>query len=115
MTGLTSTEAKSTPASKLRCIGCGTVWQKPERNFRCTGCGDLWEIVYPGWNTRDATQMDAAALRSLWRKRRTSGLPADESGVWRFREMLPSFGDWQDIVTLREGNTGLYEMPGCAR
>ena len=58
---------------------------------------------------------DAAALRALWRQRRTSGLPLDESGVWRFRELLPSFHDWQQIITLREGNTPLYEMPGCAR
>jgi threonine synthase len=110
MTGHTSIEAKSAQTSQLRCIGCGAVCQKPEQNFRCTACGDLLEIVYPGWNTSDAT-----ALNTLWRQRRTSGLPVDESGVWRFREMLPSFGDRQEIVTLREGNTGLYEMPGCAR
>jgi threonine synthase len=59
--------------------------------------------------------MDAAVLRELWRQRRTSGLPVDESGVWRFREMLPSFADWQEIITLREGNTPLYEMPSCSR
>jgi threonine synthase len=110
MTGHTSTEAKSAQASELRCIGCGIVCQKPAQNFRCAACGDLLEIVYPGWNTSDAT-----ALKTLWRQRRTSGLPADESGVWRFREMLPRFVDGQEIVTLREGNTGLYEMPGCAR
>jgi threonine synthase len=115
MTGHSSTQPKSTQASELHCIGCGVVCQKPQQNFRCAPCGDLLEIVYPGWNRSEATQVDAAALRALWRQRRTSGLPVDESGVWRFREMLPSFGDWQEIVTLREGNTGLYEMPGCAR
>jgi threonine synthase len=115
MTGHTSTQPKLAQAAELHCIGCGAVCQKPEQNFRCAVCGDLLEIVYPGWNTSDATQMDATALRTLWRQRRTSGLPVDESGVWRFRDMLPSFQDWQEIVTLREGNTGLYEMPGCAR
>ena len=60
-------------------------------------------------------QWTAAALRAVWRQRRTSGLPVDESGVWRFRELLPSFHDWQQIITLREGNTPLYEMPSCAR
>jgi threonine synthase len=82
---------------------------KAEQNFRCAICDDLFEIVYPD------SRLDPAALKALWRQRRTSALPVDESGVWRFREMLPSFGDWQQIITLREGNTALYEVPSCAR
>jgi threonine synthase len=112
MTDHTSLERNSVNASQLRCIGCGVVCEKAAQTFRCASCGDLLEIVYPGW---DANRLDAAALRTLWRQRRTSGLPVDESGVWRFREMLPSFRDWQEIITLHEGNTALYEMPGCAR
>jgi threonine synthase len=88
------------------------VCEKAERTFRCAACGDLLEIVYPGWDT---TRADVAALRAVWRQRRTSGLPVDESGVWRFRELLPSFHDWQEVITLREGNAPLYEMPGCTR
>jgi threonine synthase len=107
--------AVSSSDPQLRCIACALVTDQPAQNFRCAGCGDLLETVYPGWNTSDATQLDAAALRALWRQRRTSGLPVDESGVWRFRELLPSFPDWQEIITLHEGNTPLYEMPGCAR
>src|SRR5208283_1956301 len=111
---MTDPSHQQTPAhaSQLHCIGCGVVCVRAEQNFRCATCGNLLEIVYPGWMT---TRLDAAALRTLWRQRRTSGLPVDESGVWRFREMLPGFGDWQEIITLREGNTPLYEMPGCAR
>src|SRR3984957_832378 len=112
MTDGSSRESNSLPASQMRCIGCGAVCAKAELNFRCADCGDLFEIVYPAWNS---TVVDAAALRELWRQRRTSGLPVDESGVWRFREMLPSFADWQEIITLREGNTPLYEMPSCSR
>jgi threonine synthase len=112
MTDQTSRESKPVQTSQLRCIGCGVVCEKAEPNFRCRSCGDLLEIVYPGWNT---TLPDATALRALWRQRRTSGLPVDASGVWRFRELLPSFHDWQQIITLCEGNTPLYEMPGCAR
>jgi threonine synthase len=98
--------------SQLRCIGCGVVCQKAEQNFRCAACGDLLEIVYPDWNP---ARIDAVTLKPLWRQRRTSGLPVDESGVWRFRELLPSLGNWEHIITLREGNTPLYEMPYCAR
>jgi threonine synthase len=109
-----STESNPVQTSQLRCIGCGVVSEKAERNFRCASCGDLLEIVFPNWSASDATRQDAASLIALWRQRRTSGLPVDESGVWRFRELLPSFRDWQEIITLREGNTPLYEMPRCA-
>jgi threonine synthase len=37
----------------------------------------------------------------------------DQSGVWRFRDLLPIVPD-DRIITLREGNTPLYEMPRCA-
>src|SRR6202790_1031082 len=108
------TSPKSNPAqrSQLRCIGCGVVCEKAEQNFHCASCGDLLEIVYPDWTS---TRLDPARLRTLWRQRRASGLPVDESGVWRFRELLPGFDDWHEIITLREGNTPLYEMPHCAR
>jgi threonine synthase len=115
MTENSSPKSNSVPVSQLRCIGCDTVLEKAEQNFRCASCGDLLEIVYPNWNTTDTTRVDPAALQAQWRERRTSGLPIDESGVWRFRELLPSFADWQEVITLREGNTPLYEMPGCAR
>jgi threonine synthase len=111
MTDRNSRESNSLQTSQLRCIGCGVVCAKAEQNFRCADCNDLLEIAYPDWNS---TALDTGALRTLWRQRRTSGLPVDESGVWRFRELLPSF-DWQEIITLREGNTPLYEMPSCAR
>ena len=111
MTDHTSPESDPVQTSQLRCIGCGSVCQRAGQNFRCAACGDLLEIVYPDWTP---SRLDAAALRTLWRQRRTSGLPVDESGVWRFRELLPSFHGWQEIITLREGNTPLYEMPYCA-
>lgn len=115
MTEPSSSKANSVEVPQLRCIGCDTLFEKAEQNFRCANCGDLLEIVYPGWNTRDTTRPNAVKCKSLWRERRTSGLPIDESGVWRFRELLPGLADQQDIITLREGNTPLYEMPNCAR
>ncbi|MGA7156590.1 MAG: threonine synthase [Acidobacteriaceae bacterium] len=54
-----------------------------------------------------------SALRYLWQERRTSTLDVDQSGVWRFRDLLPIVPN-ERVVTLREGNTPLYEMPKCA-
>jgi threonine synthase len=58
---------------------------------------------------------NASALRWLWKERRHSALPIDQSGVWRFRELLPILEKPSDAVTLREGNTPLYGMGRCAK
>jgi len=54
-------------------------------------------------------------MKGLWLQRRSSGHPLDQSGVWRFRELLPGFSGEHSVITLREGNTPLYELPNCAR
>jgi threonine synthase len=97
---------------RIRCSSCGTVAGTPAADFRCTRCGDLLEVEFPEW-TAGATP-EPASLRALWRERRTSDNPLDASGVWRFREMLPDLDDWSSVITLREGNTPLYELPRCA-
>ncbi len=111
MTYPTALESKfSRGESRLRCIGCGAVQQDAGPNFRCTSCGDLLEISFQGWNP------DAAGdLKSLWQQRKLSREAVDQSGVWRFRELLPSLRSLNDAITLREGNTPLYSLPGCAR
>jgi threonine synthase len=62
-----------------------------------------------------AAGLDALGLKELWRQRRTSYKALDESGVWRFREVLPALSDWNHVITLREGNTPVYQLPGCGR
>jgi threonine synthase len=42
-------------------------------------------------------------------------MPVDQSGVWRFRDLLPIVEDADKVVTLREGNTPLYDLPRCAK
>ncbi|HZP17132.1 MAG TPA: threonine synthase [Terriglobales bacterium] len=98
--------------SQLRCIGCGRT-ALPDR-FRCEHCRDLLEIVYPGWEENSVAGQDASSLKQLWRERRTSLDPADQSGVWRFREVLPAIAK-DRVITIREGNTPVYELPHCAR
>src|SRR5579859_5962374 len=93
----------------FRCIACGDVRDAAGRNFRCAACGDLLEIAYP------QKAVDGAQLKAAWKTRRTSQGAIDLSGVWRFRELLPALEDPQQAITLREGNTALYELPQCAR
>jgi len=96
---------------RFRCIACGDLSDSATQNFRCAHCGDLLEITYPRWQE---AKPSAADLKSQWRNRRLSLSTVDLSGVWRFRELLPAIDD-QEVITLREGNTPLYELPQCAR
>jgi len=102
----------SSSVSELRCIGCRRT-ALPDR-FRCESCRDLLEILYPGWEPGGPAGLGATALRKLWLERRKSFAPADMSGVWRFREMLPEIPAAQ-IISIREGNTPVYELPHCAK
>jgi len=101
-----------TSVSTLRCIGCGRAALADR--FRCEHCRDLLEIIYPGWDERGPGGLSSAALKQLWRNRRSSLDPIDQSGVWRFREVLPEISSHQ-IITIREGNTPVYELPHCAK
>ena len=103
--------------SQFRCIACGVVQKQASKHVRCAECGDLLEVVYPGWNTKVGMRvggLDAAALKALWGQRRLSQKLLDASGVWRFREVLPALHHWDGVISLREGNTPVYELPSCA-
>jgi threonine synthase len=54
-------------------------------------------------------------LRRLFRERRLSNSPLDQSGVWRYRELFPFLEDYNRVVTLREGNTPLLDAPRAAK
>jgi threonine synthase len=112
MTNESASNSSVEANQQLRCIGCGVVREKAGADFRCPSCGELFEIVYPGWKTNAG--LNPSALKNLWQQRRVSRLGVDESGVWRFRELLPAFADLHQVITLREGNTPLYKLPTCA-
>jgi threonine synthase len=107
---------------QLRCTNCGVRISADagSSDFRCPDCNGLYEVIYP-WSP-GAEVLPAAGvrlpnpggMRHLWQERRTSTMAVDQSGVWRFRELLPIVRDVERVVTLREGNTPLYEMPRCA-
>ena len=118
---------------QLRCIGCGQRVPGPAApaDFRCESCKSLFEVIYP-WSSADSTGRDStvvsnsgsfttdrppnpSALRWLWQERRSSTMAVDQSGVWRFRDLLPVLERAESPVTLREGNTPLYDLPRCAQ
>ena len=102
-------EVMHTGAHQLRCTGCASVIQQRSLagDLRCPECGDLYEVEYPGWSTAPP---DSVSLKASWRCRQSSRQAIDQSGVWRFRDLLPIVDDLDRVVTLREGNTPLYPL-----
>jgi threonine synthase len=76
--------------------------------YNCPRCGGLLEAAYPG------LRPDAAVLRSVWRERRKCNQPLDQSGVWRYRELIPFLDSYDRVVSLREGNTPVLDAPRAA-
>jgi threonine synthase len=107
-----STSAPDARHRVFRCIACGDLSDAASQDFRCARCGDLLEITYPSWTE---SKPDATRLKAAWRDRRASSRAVDLSGVWRFRELLPAIDADPEVITLREGNTPLYELPRCSR
>ena len=79
--------ANQSVAHVLRCVHCGKAQETVDRMFRCANCSELLEVQYPEW--AEAPPEFALRLKEIWRERRTSSLPENASGVWRFRELLP--------------------------
>jgi threonine synthase len=97
-------------SAELACIGerCGARFPVTNVLYNCPRCGGLIEAVYAKTGT------SAADLKSLWRARRCSNEPLDQSGVWRYREFIPFLDDYAHAVTLREGCTPLLDAPQAA-
>jgi threonine synthase len=77
--------------------------------YNCPACGGLLEVAYQG------AREQVSKLKQIWRDRRRDNSPIDQSGVWRYREMIPFLDDPRHIVTLREGNTPLLKAPKAAQ
>jgi threonine synthase len=76
--------------------------------YNCPQCGGLLEAVY------EKPAQSADQLKKLWRERRLSNAPLDQSGVWRYREFIPFLDNDAHAVTLREGCTPLLPAPRAA-
>jgi threonine synthase len=106
---------------QLRCIGTEEriAPDAVSSDFRDPVSRELYEVEYPWSETLGAAaeqnRPNAHALRHLWSERRDSTMPIDQSGVWRYRDLLPILQDDNKAVTLREGNTPLYDLPRTAK
>ncbi len=91
--------------SYLACIeaDCGGDFPATDVLYNCPRCGGLLEVRYEGQSCEPWT------LKQVWRERRMSNHPIDQSGVWRYREMFPFLDSDRHIVTLREGNTPILD------
>lgn len=88
--------------------GCRARYPIAQVIYQCPQCGGLLEAAYE-WN-----RTNVAAWKRLWRERRMSNSPLEQSGVWRYREAFPFLKDTSKVVTLREGNTPVLEAPLAA-
>src|SRR5262249_38634193 len=95
----------------LRCINCQADFQTSQRIYTCARCDGLLDVVYDLNVFRGEGQLEALALE--WDRRRLSPLRIDQSGVWRFRELLPE-AQVSEIVTMAEGDTQIWDAPRCA-
>lgn len=95
----------------LTCISCGNHFpSKPDAIYNCLGCNDILDVNYDF-----GEGIKPADLKALWKLRRTSNLPEDASGVWRFRDLMPFVEDPNQVVTLGEGNTPLLRVEECSK
>jgi threonine synthase len=88
---------------------CRARFQVTDVIYNCPKCGGLLEASYSDWN------LDPEPLKSVWRARRISNAPLDQSGVWRYREIIPFLENLGQVVSLREGNTPLLVAPAAAK
>jgi threonine synthase len=93
-----------------RCIApeCQTCIGLDDTTFRCPRCGGLVDVAY-AWD-RLPIPRSLHSFESKWTKRFD---PLNQSGVWRFRELLP-FATGDQMVTIGEGQTILQRADAVA-
>jgi len=83
-----------------RCIqpSCGTTCSLDDISFLCPKCGGLLDVCY------DWDRLSPPKSLSQLEGNRLHRHPLSQSGVWRFRELLP-FAPPEKILTIGEGRT----------
>src|SRR3990172_4081410 len=95
-------------AAFLQCIdeGCRRRYPLDSKEHVCAACKNLLDVAY------DFPKSDPGALRQIWAQRKSGSAVVDQSGVWRFRELLPFVPQGGDVVSLLEGRTPVIEVRG---
>ena len=91
-----------------RCIdpGCAATRAVEDQEFSCPKCGGLLDVSYDWERLAPPRSLDHFQGRGR-------GNPLDESGVWRFRELLP-FANPKQVLTIGEGQTLLQRADRVA-
>jgi threonine synthase len=99
------------PHAELICFetACRSRYSITDVLYNCPTCGGLLEVTYGTDN------IDPDRLKRLWRERRCDNAAIEQSGVWRYRELIDFLDDIRHVITLREGNTPLLPGPRAAQ
>jgi threonine synthase len=94
------------PTAYLQCVdqNCQGRYPLHSPDHLCSACGNLLDVAY------DFPKADPAALRQTWSQRKAGTAVVDQSGVWRFRELLPFLPEGGQVTSLLEGRTPLIEV-----
>ena len=97
-------------SAALTCFepNCRAKYPLTEVIYQCPRCGGLLEVTY------DWSSANTELWKRIWRARRMDNQPMNQSGVWRYRELIPFLDKSADVVTLREGNTPVLESARAA-
>jgi threonine synthase len=96
------------------CIACGHVFEPERFYYTCPDCGGLLLVMRDEAAVKRAVGTGARARRHIDRLRFGAARREypNDSGVWLWRDfILPGFPE-RDIVSLKEGQTDLFEVPG---
>src|SRR5262249_45999138 len=99
-------KAQATAIAYLQCVDpkCARRYPLESKEYKCAACAGLLDVQY------DFPAVEPDVLRQLWHKRTAGSSVYDQSGVWRFREMLPFVSEGKSVVSLSEGRTPLADV-----
>jgi threonine synthase len=89
----------------LQCVNCSKSYPLFELRYECD-CEGLLEVIHDESNKKE--------LAKLADQRLMSRLPADKSGVWRFREAVVPL-PVSELVTQQEGGTGFHHIDALCK
>lgn len=85
----------------------GTTYPIDEIRYRSDD-GHVLEVVNP---INKMSGSEVSRLKENFDRRAGSWDTIDRSGVWRYREFLPAFEPFDNIISMPEGNTPIYSLP----